>query len=176
MKIRVKSSPSPEGKVTEGRFQQPPKCFSQSSLVQSLSHVRLFATAWIAACQGSLSITNSWSLLKLMSIELVMPFNHLIPFFSCLQSFPASGSFQMSQFFTSGGQNIGASASASVLPINIRDWFLLEGLVGSPCSPRNPQESSPTPQFKSINSSALSLLYSPTLTSIHDFWKNHSFD
>ena len=86
------------------------------------------------------------------------------------------GLFQMSQFFTSGGQIIGVSALASVLPMNIQDWFPLEGLVGSPCSPRDSQESSPTPQFKSINSLALSFLYSLTLTSIHDYWKNHSFD
>ena len=75
-------------------------------------------------CQASLSITNSWSLLKFISIELVMPSNHLIlcrPFSSCLQSFPASGSFQMSQFFVSGGQSTGSSAS--VLPVNIQDLF-----------------------------------------------------
>ena len=95
------------------------------SSVQSLSHARLFAFPWTAAHQASLSITNSWSLLKLMSIELS---NHLIlchPFF-CLQSFPAAGSFQMSQFFTSGGQSIGVSASTSVLPMNIQDWFPLK--------------------------------------------------
>ena len=99
-----------------------------------------------------------------------------VPFSSCLQSFPASGSFLMSQFFASGGQSTGASASASVLLINIQDWFPLGLMVWSPCSPRDSQESSPTPQFKSINSSAFSLLYGPTLTSIHDYWKNHSFD
>ena len=100
----------------------------------------------------------------------------VIPFSSCLQSFPASGSFPMSQFFTSGGQRIGASASASVLPMNIQDWFPLgwTGLIS--CSPRDSQESSPTPQFKRISSLALSFLYGPTLTSIHDYWKNHSFD
>ena len=100
----------------------------------------------------------------------------VIPFFSCLQSFPAAGSFQMSQFFTSGGQSIGASVSASVFPMNIQDWFSLGWTGGSPCSPRDFQESSPTPQFKSNNSLVLSFLYSPTLTSIHDYWKNHSFD
>ena len=99
----------------------------------------------------------------------------VIPFPSHLQSFPASGSFPVSQFFPSGGQSIGVSISASVLPMNIQDYFLYDGLVGS-CSPRDCQESSPTPQFKSINSLALSFLYSPTLTSIHDYWKNHSFD
>ena len=100
----------------------------------------------------------------------------LVPFSSCLQSFPTSGSFQMSQFFSWGGQNIGVSASASILPMNIRDWFPLGWTGWTPCSPRDSQESSPTPQFKSINSSVLSFLHSPTLTSIHDYWKNHSFD
>ena len=93
----------------------------------------------------------------------------VIPFSSLLQSFPASGSFPMSQFFVSGGQSIGVSASASVLPMNIQDWFPL-GLTGwISCSPRDSQESSPTPQFKSINSSVLSFLHSSTLTSIHDY-------
>ena len=98
----------------------------------------------------------------------------VVPFSSCPQSLPASGSFPMSQLFTSGGQS--TEASASVLPINTQDSSPLGGLVGSPCSPRDSQESSPAPQFKSINSSALSFLYSPILTSIHDSWKNHSFD
>ena len=118
-----------------------------------------------AACQASLSIANSQSLLKFMSIMLVMPSNHLIlccPFSSCLQSFPASGSFSMSQFFASGGQKIGVSASASALPMNIQDWSPLGGLVWSPCNPRNSQESSPKLQFKSINSSVLSFLCGPT--------------
>ena len=92
----------------------------------------------------------------------------VVPFSSCPQSLPASGSFPMSQLFTWGGQSIGVSASASVLPVNTQDW--------SPCCPRDSQESSPTPQFKSINFSALSFLHSPTLTSIHDHWKNHSLD
>ena len=98
------------------------------SSVQLLSRVRLFLTAWTAACHACLSITNSWSPPKLMSIESVMP-SHIsssvIPFSSCPQSFPASGSFQMSQLFTSGGLSIGVSASASVLPVNIQDWFPL---------------------------------------------------
>ena len=92
----------------------------------------------------------------------------VVSFSSCPQSLPASGSFPMSQLFTSGGQNTGVSASTSVLPMNTQD--------GSLCSPRDSQESSPTPQFKSINSSVLSFLYSPILTSIHDYWKNHSLD
>ena len=102
--------------------------------VQLLSHVWLFETSWIAAHQASLSITNSRSLLKLMSIESLMPSNNLIlviPFSSCLQSFPASGSFPMNQLFTSDGQSIGASPSASVLPVSIQGWFPLEftGLI-----------------------------------------------
>ena len=97
-------------------------------------------------------------------------------FSSCLQSLPASGSFPMSQLFTGGGQSTGASALASSFQRNPRADLLQNGLVGSPCSPRDSQESFPVPQFKSINSSALSLLHSPTLTSIHDQWKNHSLD
>ena len=100
----------------------------------------------------------------------------VVPFSSCPQSLPASESFPMSQLFTSGGQRTGVSALASFLPKKSLGWSPSDGLVGSPCSPRDSQESSPTPQFKSINSSALSFHYSPTLTSIHDHWKNHSLD
>ena len=86
------------------------------SSVQSLSSVQIFATPWAAACQAFLSITNSQSLFRLMSIESVMPpiSSSVIPFSSCLQSFPATGFFQMSQLFASSGQSIGVSASASV--------------------------------------------------------------
>ena len=100
----------------------------------------------------------------------------VVPFSSHLQSFPASVSFLMSQLFTSCGQNIGVSASTSVLPMNIQDWFPLGWTGWIFLQPRDSQESSPTPQFKSINSSVLSFLYSPTLTSIHDYWENHSLD
>ena len=86
----------------------------------------------------------------------------VLSFSSHLQSFPASGTFQMSQFFALGGQSIGDSVSTSVLPMNTQDWSLLNGLVGSPCSPRDSQESSPTPKFKSINFLVLSFLYGPT--------------
>ena len=99
------------------------------SSFQSLSHVRLFATPWIAARQASLSITNFQSSLILMSIELVMPSSHLIlcrPLLLLPQSFPASESFPMSQLFPWDGQSIGASALASVLPMNTQDWFPLE--------------------------------------------------
>ena len=95
------------------------------SSVQLLSRVQLFATPWIAARQASLSITNSRSLPKPMSIESVMPSSHLIlcrPFSSCPQSLPASESFPMRQLFTWGGQSIGVSASTSGLPMNIQDW------------------------------------------------------
>ena len=95
------------------------------SSVQLLSRVQLFATPWIAARQGSLSITNSWSSPKPMSIESVMSSSHLIlcrPLLLLLQSFPASGSFQISQLFASCSQSIGVSASTSVLPINTQDW------------------------------------------------------
>ena len=85
-------------------------------------------------------------------------------------------SFPMSHLFAWGGQSNGVSALASFLPKNTQDWSPLQWMVGSPCSPRDSQESSPTPQFKSINSSVLSFLHSPTLTSIHDHWKNHSLD
>ena len=95
-------------------------------VVQSLSHVRLFATPWIAACQASLSFTISQSLLKLMFVRChPTVLSSVIPFSSCLQSFPAFGSFLVSQFFTSGGQNTGTSASVSVFPKNIQDWFPL---------------------------------------------------
>ena len=100
----------------------------QFSSVQLLSRVRLFASPWTASHQASLSITNSRSLPKLMSIELVMPSNHLIlcRLFLLLPSiFPSVNSFQMSQFFASGVQSIGVSASTSVLPMNIQDWFPL---------------------------------------------------
>ena len=100
----------------------------------------------------------------------------VVPFSSCPQSLPASESFPMSQLFASGGQSTGVSALDHSFQWNPRADLLQNGLVGSPCSPRDSQESSPTPQFKWINSSALSLLYSPTLTSIPDHWKNHSLD
>ena len=101
---------------------------------QSLSSVCLFATPWIAVYQVSLSSTISWSLCKLMPIELVMPSNYLVlchPFSSCPQSFQASGSFQMSHLFLLDSQSIGASALTSALPMNIQGWFSLRmtGLI-----------------------------------------------
>ena len=100
----------------------------------------------------------------------------VVPFSSCPQSLPASESFPKSQLFVWGGQSTGVSALTSFVPKKPQGWSPSELLVGSPCSPRDSQESSPTPQFKSLNSLVLSLLYSPTFTSIHDYWKNHSLD
>ena len=100
----------------------------QFSSVQSLSRVWCFATPWTTACQASLSVTNSRSLLKLMSMNRRCHptiSSSVVPFSSCPQSFPALASFQMSQFFASGGQSIGVSALASALPMNVQDWFPL---------------------------------------------------
>ena len=128
----------------------------QFSSVQSLSHVQLFATPRIAAGQVSLSVANSQSLLKLMSLsQWCHPTisSYVVPLSSCLQSFPASGSFPMSQFFASGGQSIGVSASASVIPVTIQDWFPLgwTGLI-------------------SLQSKGFSKVFSNTTV-----WKHHLF-
>ena len=119
----------------------------------------------------SWSYNIGWSLLKLMSIESVIPSNHLIfcPPLLLPQSFSASGSFLVSWLFASGGQSIGASAS--VLPKNIQDWFSsgLTGLISLQSRGLSKVFSNSTVQ--SINSSGLSLLYGPTLISIHDYWE-----
>ena len=100
----------------------------------------------------------------------------VVPFSSCLQSFPKSGSFPMSQLFISGGQSIGVSASTLVLPMNIQGWSPLGWIGWISLQSKGLLKVFSKPQFKSINFSALSFLYSPTLTSIHDYWKNHSLD
>ena len=100
----------------------------------------------------------------------------VVPFSSCPQSLPASGPFPMSQLFAWGGQSVGVSASASVLPMNTQDWSPFGWTGWITLQSKGSQESSPTPQFKSINFSVLSFLHSPTLTSIHDYWKNHRLD
>ena len=126
---------------------------------------------------GSLSNTNSRSLPKLMSIESVMLSKHFIlfrPFSSCPQFFPASGSFEMSQLFTSGGQSSGASAS--VPPMSIQDWSPSEWTCWISLQSKGLSRVFSKPQFKSISSLVLSFPYSPTLTSIHDYWKNHNLD
>ena len=152
--------------------------FSQFSSIQSFSCVQLFATPWTAACQVSLSVTNSWSLLKLMSIKSVMPSNHLIfcpPVSSCLQSFPVSGSFRWIRSLHQVAKILELQLQHQSFQWIFRTDFLEDWLIGSPCSLSNSQESSPTPQFKSISYLALSFLYGPTLTSIRNYWKNHSF-
>ena len=126
------------------------------SSVQSLSGVWLFATPWTTARQASLSITNSRSPPKPISIVLVMPSNHFIlrrPFSSCPQSFPASGSFQMSQLSGSGGQTTGVSASTSVPPMNTQDWSPL-GWTG----------------WISLQSKGLSSVFSNTIVQKHQFF------
>ena len=157
-------------------------CKTSFSSVQLLSHVRHFAIPWIAAHQVSLSITNSQSSLKLMSIKLMMPSSHLILCCLLLLLPPIPPSIRV---FSNEStlhvrlklRNIGVSASASVLPVNTQDWSPLgwTDWISLQCKEFS-RESSPTPQFKWINSSALSFLHSPTLTSIHDHWKNHSLD
>ena len=146
------------------------------SSVQLFNHVQLFGTLCTAAHQSSLSITKSQSLLKLISIESDMKSNHLrlcrpVPFFSCLQSVQASESFPVSQFFTSGGQSIGASASALVFPMNTQNWFpfRLTGLISL-------QSMWLSRVSSNTNSLVLSPLYDLALTSILDHWENHSFD
>ena len=115
----------------------------------------------------------SSSLLYAIRVVVILSNSYVLPFSSYLQSFPASESFPMSWFFASHGQSIGVSASTSVLPMNIQDWLPL-GRAGQ--ISWDSQEYSPSPEFKSINSLALSFLYDPTLTSIHDYWKNHSWE
>ena len=146
------------------------------SSVQLLSHVWLLATPWTAARQASMSITNSRSLLRLMSIELMMPSNHLIlccPLLLLPSIFPSIRIFSNESVLRIRWPkywNFSFSISPSKERI-FRTDFLWDELVGSPCSPKDSQESSPTPQLKSINSLVLSFLYSPTLTFIHDHWK-----
>ena len=149
------------------------------SSVQSLSHVQLFATPWVAAHQASLTITNSRSSLRLMSIESVMPSSHLILCHPLLLLPPIPPSIRVFQWVNSShevAKVLQFQLQHHSLQRNPRTDVLENGLVGSPCSPRDSQESSPTPQFKSINSSALSFLHGPTLTSIRDHRKNHSLD
>ena len=152
----------------------------QFSSVQSFSHVWLFVTPSTAIRQASLSFTNSRSLLKLMSIKSVMPYNHLIlchPLLLLPSIFPNIRVFSNESALRIRWPNYW-SFSFNISPSNYHpelisfrmDWLDLL------YSPRDSQESSPIPQFKSINSLALRFLYSPTLTSIHEHWKNHNLD
>ena len=137
------------------------------------------ATPWTAARQASMSITNSQSLLKLMSTESVIPSNHLIlccPLLLLPSFFPNSRVFSNELVIHIRWPKYW-SFSFSTSPSNEYSGlisFSVTGLIS--LQSKDSQESSPTPQFKSINSSVLSFLYSPTFTSIHDYWKNHSFD
>ena len=149
-------------------------------VVQLLICVQLFATPWTTAYQASLSITNSWSLRKLMSIESVMPSNHLI--LCCPLLLPPSMFPSIRVFSNKLALHIrwpkyySFSFSFSFTLMNIQGWFPL-GLTGwSPCCPRDSEEASPAPQFKSIDSLVLGLCHSPILTTVHDNGKNHSFD
>ena len=146
---------------------------------QSLSRVRLFATPWIAARQASLSITNSRSSPRLTPIKSAMPSSHLIlcrPLLLLPAIPPSISLFQWVNSSHEVAKVLEFQLQHHSFQRNPRADLLQNGLVRSPCSPRDSQESSPTPQFKSINSSVLSFLHSPTLTSIHDHWKNHSLD
>ena len=147
--------------------------------VQSLSHIWFFATPWTAACQASLSITNSWSLLKLMSIKSVMPSYHLIlchPLLFLPSIFPSIRVFSSESVlhirwtkYWSFSFSISPSNEYSGL-ISFRiDWFDLLAVQGV-------SRVFPNTTVQSINSLVLSLLYGPILTSMHDYWKNHSFD
>ena len=139
---------------------------SNSLGTHGLQHARpLCPLPSLGACSNSCP-SNQWCHPTISS--------SVIPFSSCLQSFPALGSFPMSQLSASSGQSTGASASAPVLPINIQCWFPL-GLAGL-ISLQSKGLSRVFSQFECINSLKLRLLYDPTLTSIHDYWKNHSFD
>ena len=152
----------------------------QHQSVQSLSHVRFIATPWTEGCQVSLSITNSQSLLKFITIGSVMPNNHLILCHLLLllpSIFPSIRVFSSESAlcirwpkYWSFSFSFSPSSEYSGLISFRMDWLDLVAVQG--LSP----ESSPTPQFKNINSLALSFLYSPTLTSLHDYWKNHSLD
>ena len=148
-------------------------------VVQLLSLVWFFATPWTAAHQASLSFTISWSLLRFTFIELVMPASHLIlccPLLPWLQSFPASGSFTRNQFFAWGDQSIGVSASASVLPTNIQDWFPLRLTGWISLQSKGLNSLLQHHSSKASIMVAFSFLYSSSLTSIHDYWENHTFD
>ena len=154
------------------------QCPCHRNSVQSLSRVWLFATPWTEAHQASLCITNSGVYSNSCQLCWWHPTisSSIVPFSSLLHSFPASGSFQMSWFFASGGQSIGASGPASVLPKNTQDWSPLEwtGWISLQTKGLSRVFSNTTVQKHQFFSTQLS--FSPTLTSKQDDWKNHSFD
>ena len=151
------------------RHQAPLTLNTSISSVQSLSCVRLFATPirWTWVYSNSRP-SSQWCHLAISS--------SVVPFSSYPQSLPASESFPMSQLFAWGGPRIGVSAIASVLPMNTQDWSPLEWTGWISLQSKGLSRVFSTPQFKSINSSMLSFLHSPTLISIHDHWKNYSLD
>ena len=143
-------------------------------VVQSLSHVRLLVTPPTAAGQASLSFTISWSWLRFMSIESVMPSNHLIlccPLLFLPSIFPSIRVFSNESTLQIRWPNKLLELQHQSFKWIVIVDFLYDWLIQSPCSPRDSQESSPAPQFQSINSLALSLLCGPALTSINDYWK-----
>ena len=158
--------------------QAKPQTNRPISSVQSFSHVRLFVTPWTSAHQA----------VHHQPLEAIQIHVHCIS--DAIQpshplSSPSPPIFNLSQHQGLFKWVNSSNQMTEILEFQLQhqffQWrfrtdFLSDGLVGSPCSPRDSQESSPTPQFKSITSSVLSFLYSPTLTSIHDHWKNHSFD
>ena len=152
-------------------------CYSVTQLYPTLCD--LWAAAWTAAHQASLSFTISQSLLKLMSIELVMLSNHLILCHLLLllhSLFPSIWAFSCESALPIRWPKYWSFSFRISLPMNIWDWFPFRLTGWYPCSPRDSQESSPIPQFKSISSSVFSFLCGPAFTSIDDYWKNHSFD
>ena len=155
-----------------------PKMWHFKCLIQSLSCVWLFATPWTSVCQDSLSITDSQSLLKFMSIESVMPSNHLFlccPLLLLPSVFPSISIFSNESVLSIRWWKYW-SFSFSINPSNEYSGLISFRIDWSPCSPGDSQESPPAPQFEGINSSELSLFYCQTLTSVHGYWKSHSFD
>ena len=157
----------PDRWVQFSSVQFSPSGVSDTLWAYGLQHVRLPCPSTPRACSNS-SSSSWWCHPTILS--------SVIPFFSCLQSCPASGSFSMRQYFQSGGQNIGVSASASVLPMNIQDWFPLGWTGWISLQSKGLSRVFSKSQFKSISSLVLSFHHGPTLTSIHDYWKNHSLD
>ena len=152
------------------------------NLNQFSSVTQLCLTFWNlidVARQASLSITSSWRLLTLMTIESVMPSNHLILCHSLLllpSIFPSIRVFSNESVLHIRWPKDWSQLQHLSFQWIFRTYFLEDWLVWSPCSPRDSRESSPTPRFKSINSLVPNFLYGSTLTSIHEYWKNHSFD
>ena len=145
---------------------------SNSLWPHGLQHTRL---PWQPPIPGACSNSCHWVWWCHPNIS-----SSVIPFFSCLQSCPVSGSFSVSQFFESGGQSIGLSVSAysfihSLIPMNIQDWFRLGLTDLISLQSKGLSRVFSSTKFKSTNSSALTFLYGPIHTSKHEYWKNHSF-